>query len=144
MNTELERLVNNSSKGKKGQYVKDAYFYSIEKSINALLKHRIFSVTKFLPSGWDNYSPTTNNSVCHLIMECIINPPSNIYLPVYWQDVLVPHINITFVNLRCNLNQRIKSQYMLKYKMFILKINYCYVIVINNVLTLYENRRLNI
>jgi hypothetical protein len=39
MNTELERLVNNSSKGKKGQYVKDAYFYSIEKSINALLKH---------------------------------------------------------------------------------------------------------
>ena len=30
MNTELEKLVNNSGKGKKGQYVKDAYFYSIE------------------------------------------------------------------------------------------------------------------
>ena len=109
---ELKRIINDSGgRKKKGKaYKKDDYFFSIESNLNGALKYKIFAVCKFLPNGWESYSPDLDNSVCNLVMAYCDNVPSNIYLPQYWKDVLVPHVNSHLVSLRCNLNQRIKSQ----------------------------------
>lgn len=119
---ELEKIIIEQRKNKKGKsmYTKDQFFFSVQKVVDKVLKEKIFPVTKFLPSGWEEYSPFVKNSICNLIIDAIGECPQDIHITSYWQDVLAPHANTIFVNLRCNLNQRLKAQYMSMYNHFII------------------------
>ena len=117
-NAELTKLL---STGKRGKYKKDQYFYSIEKGLKHLLGTVMFPVVKFLPRGWDTWS-NTKNSVCEILTGAIKNAPPTIHLPNYWRDVVVPFANQTYVNMRVNLNQRIKAQFSREYSFIFLQI----------------------
>jgi hypothetical protein len=110
-NAELLKLL---STGKRGKYKKDQYFYSIEKGLKHLLGNVMFPAMKFLPRGWDTWSDT-KNTVCEILTGAIKNAPPTIHLPNYWRDVVVPYANQTYVNMRVNLNQRIKTQFCREY-----------------------------
>jgi len=117
-NAELSKLL---STGKRGKYKKDNYFYSIEKGLKHLLVNVMFPAMKFLPRGWDTWSDT-KNSVCEILSGAIKNVPPNIHLPNYWRDIVVPYANQTYVNMRVNLNQRIKAQFCREYTFIFLQI----------------------
>jgi hypothetical protein len=48
-------------------------------------------------------------------MSGVQQRPSNMIAEIYWRDVLVPYVNGAYVNMRMNLNQRIKKAYESKY-----------------------------
>jgi hypothetical protein len=112
-NDELRRLLAAAPK-KKGKQEKDAYFYQIQNGIQAILKNKLFPSIKYLPNGWETYSEA-RNTVCGVIMSGVQQRPSNMIAEIYWRDVLVPYVNGAYVNMRMNLNQRIKKAYESKY-----------------------------
>lgn len=120
---EKEELLTLLSTGKRGKYKKDQYFYSIEKGLKHLLGTVMFPVVKFLPRGWDTWS-NTKNSVCEILTGAIKNAPPTIHLPNYWRDVVVPFANQTYVNMRVNLNQRIKAQFSREYSSYSFRLFY--------------------
>ena len=99
---------------KRVKYKKDQYFYSIEKCLKQLLTAQLFPNIKFLPRGWDTWLEE-KNSVCEILSNAIKNFLPTIHLPNYWRDVVVPYANQSYVTMRVNLNQRLKTQYAREY-----------------------------
>ena len=114
MKEERDKLRRVLATNKRGKYKKDQYVHSIEKGLKQLLTTRLFPNMKFLPRGWDTWSEE-KNSVCEILSSAIKNFPPTIHLPNYWRDVVVPYANQSYVNMRVNLNQRLKTQYAREY-----------------------------
>jgi hypothetical protein len=95
---------------KRVRCMKDQFFYSIEKNLKFLLLRKLFPVCKFLPDGWDIFSEE-KGTICAHAMSLIVKTPDGFIRSAYWKEMVAPYINDTFVNHRCNLNQRVKTQF---------------------------------
>ena len=95
---------------KRGKCMNDQFFYTIEKNLKFLLLHKLFPVCKFLPVGWDIFSEE-RRTICAHAMSLIVKTPDGFLCGPYWKEMVAPYINDTFVNHRCNLYQRVTSQF---------------------------------
>ena len=85
-----------------------------EKAITSYIRQSLFKNYKFLPTGWDVYTPDVDKTVCHKIITS-----EQIKLPQehgawYWNKRVVPIVNKKYVELRSNANSNHRTQYISK------------------------------
>ena len=70
-----------------------------------------------------DYDPENENSFCHFVGDKMNGMYKNMRIRIIgpqfkreWEDVYVPLIGLKYSNMRCNLNNDIRSQYLGKFK----------------------------
>ena len=85
-----------------------------EKAITSYIRQSLFKNYKFLPTGWDVYTPDVEMTVCHeLITSDQIKLPQE-HGAWYWKKRVEPIMNKKYVELRSNANSNHRTQYISK------------------------------
>ncbi len=81
------------------------------KMVNHLCKNFLFPRYKFLKDGWQDVLPERPKSLYSLCMQTLKIPEGADKRDI-WERVIVPSIRMKYTNLKCNLNNSIKSIYL--------------------------------
>jgi hypothetical protein len=81
------------------------------KMVNHFCKNFFFPRYKFLKDGWQDVLPERPTSLYSLCMQKL-KIPKGAYKWDIWERVIVPSIRMKYTNLKCNLNNNIKSIYL--------------------------------
>jgi hypothetical protein len=86
----------------------------------------LFPRYKFLKDKWDVFDPDQQNSLSDFVRKGLKIPESADYCDV-WDRVIVPLICLKYTNMRCNINNDVRSAYKSEY------LNFCiYLLMITN------------
>jgi hypothetical protein len=81
------------------------------KTVNHFCKNFLFPRYKFLKDGWQDVLPERPTSLYSLCMQKLKIPEGANKRDI-WERVIVPSIRMKYSNLKCNLNNDIKSIYL--------------------------------
>ncbi len=79
--------------------------------VNNLCWSFLFPRNKFLKDKWQDYLPNTKNSLYSLCMQHLMIPEGADERDI-WERVIVPSVSRKYQNMKCNLNNEIKSIYL--------------------------------
>ena len=80
-------------------------------TVNHFCRFYLFPRFKFLKNGWTEIMPDKNNSFYSLCMRHLKIPEGADKKDI-WERVIVPSVMRKYLNMKCNLNNDIKSVYM--------------------------------
>jgi hypothetical protein len=80
-------------------------------TVNHFCRFYLFPRFKFLKNGWTKIMPDKNNSFYSLCMRHLKIPEGADKKDI-WERVIVPSVMRKYLNMKCNLNNDIKSVYM--------------------------------
>jgi hypothetical protein len=81
------------------------------KIVNHFCKNFFFPRYKFLKDGWQDVLPERPTSLYSLCMQKLKIPEGADKRDI-WERVIVPSIRMEYSNMKCNLNNDIKSIYL--------------------------------
>ncbi len=79
--------------------------------VNHFCRNFLFPKFKFLKDGWKEILPDKKSSLYLLCMRHVMIPERANERDI-WERVIVPSIMRKYMNIKCNLNNNIKSIYM--------------------------------
>lgn len=94
---------------------KTSYEEVNNRNLGPYIKNLVLKYCKFLPAGWDAYTPRARNSLCYQIFDGVVDVPFNCVPEIYWNVNIVPFISAWIVNWRSNANEGIKKVFMGKF-----------------------------
>ena len=114
LQTELDYTKNKSCPNKKS--LQEIMRWSGEEinfsdSVNTFVQVFLFSRYKFLREGWQNYQPDKKNSL-YLMCLRILSLPEGSNRDDIWERVIVPSIQMKYVNIKGNMNNDLKKIYL--------------------------------
>ncbi len=74
----------------------------------------LFPRYKFLKDKWDVFDPDQQNSMSNFVRKGLKIPEGADY-PDIWERVIVPSICLKYTNMRCNINNDVRSAYKSEY-----------------------------
>ena len=80
-------------------------------SINTFVQVFLFLRYKFLREGWQNYQPDKKNSLSSMCL-CRLLLPEGSNTDDIWERVIVPSIQMKYINIKGNMNNDLKKIYM--------------------------------
>ncbi len=89
---------------------------NLDETVNHFCKNFLFLRYKFLKDGWQDVLPERPTSLYSLCMQKLKIPKRADKRDI-WERVIVPSIRMKYSNMKCNLNNDIKSIFlsMMKY-----------------------------
>ena len=79
-----------------------------------LLQSVFFLHDKFLKDKWDVFDPDQQNSLSNFVRKGLKIPEGADYRDI-WDRVIVPSIHLKYTNMRCNINNDVRSAYKSEY-----------------------------
>ncbi len=80
-------------------------------SVNTFVREFLFPRYKFLREGWQNYEPDKKNSLSSMCLRKLSLPEGSDKADI-WERVIVPSIQMKYINLKGNMNNDLKKIYM--------------------------------
>ena len=74
----------------------------------------LFPRYKFLKVKWDVFDPDQQNSLSNFVRKGLKIPEGADYCDI-WDRVIVPSIRLKYTNMRCNINNDVRSAYKSEY-----------------------------
>ena len=74
----------------------------------------LFPRYKFLKDKWDVFDPDQQNSLSNFVRKGLKIPEGADYHDI-WERVIVPSIRLKYTNMRCNINNDVRSAYKSEY-----------------------------
>ncbi len=71
----------------------------------------MFPWYKFLREGWQNYEPDKKNSLSLMCLRKLSLPEGSNKTDI-WERVIVPSIQMKYINIKGNMNNDLKKIYM--------------------------------
>jgi hypothetical protein len=107
-------LRNKSSQNKKS--LRESMRWSSEEinfadSVNSFVREFLFLQYKFLRKGWQNYEPDKKNSLSSMCLRKLLLPEGSDTADI-WERVIVPSIQMKYINIKGNMNNDMKKIYM--------------------------------
>ena len=84
---------------------------NFSETVNHFCRFYLFPRFKFLKNGWTEFMPDKENSFYSLCMRRLKIPEGADKKDI-WERVIVPSVMRKYLNMKCNLNNDIKSVYM--------------------------------
>ena len=84
---------------------------NFSETVNHFCRFYLFPRFKFLKNGWTEFMPDKENSFYSLCMRHLKIPEGADKKDI-WERVIVPSVMRKYLNMKCNLNNDIKSVYM--------------------------------
>jgi hypothetical protein len=114
LQAEMDCMKNKSKPSKKT--LRDMMKWSGEEinfseSVNTFVQVFLFPQYKFLKDGWQNYQPNKNDSLS-LMCLCKLSLPEGSKADDIWERVIVPSIQMKYVNIKGNMNNDLKKTYL--------------------------------
>jgi hypothetical protein len=111
---ELDRIKNKAKPSKKS--LREIMKWSGEEinfsdSVNTFVGAFLFPRYKFLKDGWQNYQPDKNDSLSSMCLRKLSLPEGSEADDV-WERVIVPTIQLKYINLKGNMNNDLKRIYL--------------------------------
>jgi hypothetical protein len=111
---ELDRIKNKAKPSKKS--LREIMKWSGEEinfsdSVNTFVGAFLFPRYKFLKDGWQNYRPDKNDSLSLMCLRKLSLPEGSEADDV-WERVIVPTIQMKYINLKGNMNNDLKRIYL--------------------------------
>ncbi len=78
-------------------------------SVIQFCKTFLFPRYKFLKDGWHEYDQN-KSSLSSLVRQNLATPEGANYKTL-WERVVIPTIRLKYINMKCNLNNKIKDAY---------------------------------
>jgi hypothetical protein len=114
LQAEIECMKNKSKPRKKT--LRDIMKWSgeeinLSESVNTFVRVFLFPRYKFLKDGWQNYQPDKTDS---LSLMCLrkLSLPEGSEADDNWERVIVPSIQMKYVNIKGNMNNDLKKIYL--------------------------------
>jgi hypothetical protein len=84
---------------------------NFSESISTFVQVFLFPKYKFLKDGWQKYKPDKNDS---LLLMCLHNLllPEGSETDDIWESLIVPLIQMKYVNMKGNMNNDLKNIYL--------------------------------
>ena len=83
-------------------------------SVNTFIQVFLFLRYKFLREGWQNYQPDKKNSLSSMCLRKLSLPEGSEKDDI-WERVIVPTIQMKYINMKGNMNNDLKKIYMSMY-----------------------------
>ena len=80
-------------------------------SVNTFVREFLFPRYKFLRGGWQNYEPDKRNSLSSMCLRRLSLPEGSETEDI-WERVIVPTIQMKYVNIKGNMNNDLKKIYI--------------------------------
>ena len=80
-------------------------------SVNCFVREFLFPRYKFLREGWQNYEPDKKNSLSSMCLRKLSLPEGSDTVDI-WERVIVPSIQMKYINIKGNMNNDLKKIYM--------------------------------
>ena len=80
-------------------------------SVNTFVQEFLFPRYKFLRQGWQNYEPDQQHSLSSLCLRRLSLPEGSNKADI-WERVIVPSIQMKYLNIKGNMNNDLKKLYM--------------------------------
>jgi len=80
-------------------------------SVNTFVWEFLFPQYKFLREGWQNYEPDKTNSLSSMCLRKLSLPEGSNTADI-WERVIVPSIQMKYINIKGNMNNDLKKIYM--------------------------------
>ena len=80
-------------------------------SVNTFVREFLFPRYKFLRGGWQNYERDKRNSLSSMCLRRLSLPEGSDMKDI-WERVIVPTIQMKYVNIKGNMNNDIKKKYI--------------------------------
>ena len=79
--------------------------------VNTFVREFLFPRYKFLGNGWQNYLPDQQHSLSTLCLKKLALPEGSDKEDV-WERVIVPSIQMKYINIKGNMNSDLKKNFM--------------------------------
>ena len=114
LQTELNLMKSKSKPNKKT--LQESMRWSSEEinfanSVNTFVQVFLFPWYKFLREGWQNYQPDKKNSLSLMCLHRLLLPEGSDTDDI-WERVIVPSIQMKYINIKGNMNNDLKKIYM--------------------------------
>ena len=80
-------------------------------SVNSFVREFLFPRYKFPREGWQNYEPDKKNSLSSMCLRKLSLPERSDTADI-WERVIVPSIQMKYINIKGNMNNDLKKIYM--------------------------------
>jgi hypothetical protein len=80
-------------------------------SVNTFVREFLFPRYKFIGGGWQNYERDKRNSLSSMCLRRLSLPEGSDMKDI-WERVIVPTIQMKYVNIKGNMNNDIKKIYI--------------------------------
>jgi hypothetical protein len=87
---------------------------NFSKSVNTFVREFLFPRYKFLKEGWQRYEPNMKNSLSSMCLHRLSLPEGSDTEDI-WIRVIVPSIQMKYINIKGNMNNDLKKIYMSVY-----------------------------
>jgi len=81
-------------------------------SVNTFVQEFLFPRYKFLREGWQNYEPDKKNSLSSMCLCRLSLPEGSDTEDTTWERVIVPSIQMKYINIKGNMNNDLKKIYI--------------------------------
>jgi hypothetical protein len=117
LQAEMEYMKNRSKPSKKT--IREMMMWSGEEinfseSVNTFVREFLFPRYKFLKDGWQRYEPNMKNSLSSMCLRRLSLPEASDREDI-WIRVIVPSIQMKYINIKGNMNNDLKNIYMSVY-----------------------------
>jgi len=80
-------------------------------SVNSFVREFLFPRYKFLRKGWQNHEPDKKNSLSSMCLRKLSLPEGSETDDI-WERVIVPSIQMKYINIKGNMNNDLKKIYL--------------------------------
>jgi hypothetical protein len=80
-------------------------------SVNTFVREFLFPRYKFLRDGWQKYEPDKSNSLSSMCLRRLSLPEGSDRVDI-WERVIVPSIQMKYINIKGNMNNDLKKLYI--------------------------------
>ena len=84
---------------------------NFSESVNTFIQVLLFPQYKFLKDGWQNYQPHKKESLSSMCL-CKLSLPEGSEADDTWERVIVPSIQMKYVNIMGNMNNDLKKIFL--------------------------------
>ena len=87
---------------------------NFSESVNTFVREFLFPRYKFLKDGWQRYEPNMKHSLSSMCLRRLSLPEASDMEDI-WIRVIVPSIQMKYINIKGNMNNDLKNIYMSVY-----------------------------
>mgnify|MGYP007089495500 CR=1 FL=1 len=114
LQTELDCIKNKAKPSKKS--LQEIMKWSGEEinfseSVNTFVREFLFPRYKFLKDGWQRYEPNMKHSLSSMCLRRLSLPEGSNTEDI-WERVIVPSIQMKYINIKGNMNNDLKKIYI--------------------------------